>query len=141
MELQRSEIQKYGLDLSGSGQGQVLGTCECGKEPQSSIKCQEFLNYLRTVSFSGKTLLNGVIQLVCQLDNNRRLPLQTTKMPAHITINTNGSLLPDWNATKHVEYFASQLKGAYGIFCHQLVTMRLYVVASRSVSKKRVYKC
>ena len=29
----------HGLDSSGSGQVQVAGTCECGNEPSSSIKC------------------------------------------------------------------------------------------------------
>ena len=28
--------------------GQVAGTCECGNEPSVSIKCGEFLDYLRT---------------------------------------------------------------------------------------------
>ena len=28
---------------SGSGQGQVTGTCECGNELSGSIKCGEFL--------------------------------------------------------------------------------------------------
>ena len=32
----------HGLDRSGSGQGQVAGTCECGNEPSVSIKCGEF---------------------------------------------------------------------------------------------------
>jgi len=27
-----------GMDRSGSGQGQVAGTCECGNEPSGSIK-------------------------------------------------------------------------------------------------------
>ena len=26
----------------------MLGTCECGNEPLSSIKCGEFLDYLKT---------------------------------------------------------------------------------------------
>ena len=39
----------YGLDRSGSGQGQVVGTCECGNEPSGSIKYGEFLDQLRTV--------------------------------------------------------------------------------------------
>jgi hypothetical protein len=30
------------LDQSGSGQGQVVGSCECGDEPSGSIKCGEF---------------------------------------------------------------------------------------------------
>jgi hypothetical protein len=32
-----------GLDLSGSGKGQVADTCEFGNETSSSIKCGEFL--------------------------------------------------------------------------------------------------
>ena len=31
-----------GLDCSGSGQGQVAGISECGKETSGSIKCGEF---------------------------------------------------------------------------------------------------
>jgi len=38
----------HGLDSSGSGQGQVAGTCECSNEPSGSIKCREFLDLLRT---------------------------------------------------------------------------------------------
>jgi len=30
--------------LSGSGQGQVAGTCECSTEPSGTRKCAEFLN-------------------------------------------------------------------------------------------------
>jgi hypothetical protein len=33
----------HGLDRSGSGQGQVAGSYECGNEPSGSIKCGEFL--------------------------------------------------------------------------------------------------
>jgi hypothetical protein len=29
---------------SGSGWGQVVGTCECGNEPSGSIICGEFLD-------------------------------------------------------------------------------------------------
>ena len=43
-----SEMLGYGVDQSGSGQGQVAGTCECGNESSSSIKCGEFLDKLRT---------------------------------------------------------------------------------------------
>jgi len=34
----------YGMDRSGSGQGQgqVVGSCEHGNKPSSSIKCGEF---------------------------------------------------------------------------------------------------
>ena len=38
----------HGLDLPGSGQGQVADTCKCGNEPTGSIKCGEFLDQLRT---------------------------------------------------------------------------------------------
>jgi hypothetical protein len=30
-----------------SGQGQVAGSCECGNEHSNSIKCREFLDWLR----------------------------------------------------------------------------------------------
>jgi hypothetical protein len=33
----------HGLNQSGSGYGQVAGSCECGDEPSGSIKCGEFL--------------------------------------------------------------------------------------------------
>jgi hypothetical protein len=33
-----------GLDISGSGQGQVVGCCECGNEPTGSINCGELLD-------------------------------------------------------------------------------------------------
>jgi hypothetical protein len=36
-----------GLELSGSGYRQVAGPCESGNEPWSSIKCGEFLGWLR----------------------------------------------------------------------------------------------
>ena len=38
----------YGLDWSVSRQGQVVGSCKCGNEPSGSIKCEEFLAWLRT---------------------------------------------------------------------------------------------
>jgi len=36
------------LDQAGSGQGEVAGTFECGNDHSGSIKCGEFLDYLRT---------------------------------------------------------------------------------------------
>ena len=36
-----------GLDRTGTGQGQVSGTCECGNEPSGFIKCGELLDWLR----------------------------------------------------------------------------------------------
>jgi hypothetical protein len=41
-------VGKHRLDQSGSGQGKAAGCCECGDEPSGSIKCGEFLEYLRT---------------------------------------------------------------------------------------------
>jgi hypothetical protein len=42
MDLQEVGCGGHGLDSSGSGKGQVAGTCECGNEPSGSIKCGEF---------------------------------------------------------------------------------------------------
>jgi hypothetical protein len=39
-----SGTERHGLDLSGSGWEQVVGTCKSGNEPSSSIKCREFLD-------------------------------------------------------------------------------------------------
>jgi len=36
------------MDLCGSELGQVAASCVSGNEPSVSIKCGEFLNYLRT---------------------------------------------------------------------------------------------
>ena len=44
----RKCVGGYGLDRAGSGQEEVAGTYECGNEPSGSIKCGEFLGYLRT---------------------------------------------------------------------------------------------
>jgi hypothetical protein len=44
MDLQEVEMWGNGLDLYGSGQGQVVGSCECGNEPSGSIKRGEFLD-------------------------------------------------------------------------------------------------
>jgi len=44
MDLQEVRMWGYGLDRSGSGYGQVAGTCDCGNEPSGSIKCGEFLD-------------------------------------------------------------------------------------------------
>jgi hypothetical protein len=39
-----SGIRGHGLDRTGSGKGQVAGTCECGNEASDSTKCWEFLD-------------------------------------------------------------------------------------------------
>ena len=38
----------HGMDWSGSGYGQVAGSCKRGNEHSGSIKCGEFLDLLRT---------------------------------------------------------------------------------------------
>jgi hypothetical protein len=38
----------YGLDRAVSRWGQVAGTCECRNKTPSSIKCGEFLDWLKT---------------------------------------------------------------------------------------------
>ena len=44
MNLQEVDLGGHGLERSGSGQGQVAGTCKCGNEHSDSIKCGEFLD-------------------------------------------------------------------------------------------------
>jgi hypothetical protein len=38
----------------------VTGSCEYGDKPSSFIKCGEFLEQLRTFTFSGRTLVHGI---------------------------------------------------------------------------------
>jgi len=40
------EVRWEGMDRITLAQ--VTGSCECGDEPSGSIKCREFLDYLRT---------------------------------------------------------------------------------------------
>ena len=40
----KNEMWGYGLDRSGSGKGQVAGTCEGGNEASGSIKFGELLD-------------------------------------------------------------------------------------------------
>ena len=44
----RGVMGRHELGFSSLGQEQVVGTCECGNELSWSIKCWEFLDYLRT---------------------------------------------------------------------------------------------
>ena len=43
-----------GLDLSGRGYEHVVGFCVPGSEHSGSIKCGEFLDYLRKCNFAKK---------------------------------------------------------------------------------------
>jgi hypothetical protein len=40
--------REHRLDLSGSGQGQMAGCCECGNEPSVSMKSGKFIDWLTT---------------------------------------------------------------------------------------------
>ena len=51
-----------GLNSSGSGQGSVEDSCECGNEPSCSTKCMKCLTNYGPIS-SLMTLLTGVIYL------------------------------------------------------------------------------
>jgi len=46
----------HGLDRAGSGWGQAAGTCECGNEPLSSIKCGEFFRLAENLLVSQEGL-------------------------------------------------------------------------------------
>ena len=48
MDLEEVGCEGYGRDRADSGQGQAVGTCECGNEHPGSIKCREFLDQLKT---------------------------------------------------------------------------------------------
>jgi hypothetical protein len=42
------DLQEVGCgDVDWIDLDQVVDTCECGNEPSGSIKCREFLEYLR----------------------------------------------------------------------------------------------
>jgi hypothetical protein len=62
MDLREVGWGGHGLDQSGSGYGQVASSCECGYEPSGSINAGNFLSSSGRVSFSGRTLLHGVIK-------------------------------------------------------------------------------
>jgi hypothetical protein len=64
-------VEKWGheMDQSGSGQGHVTGCCECSNEPLGSIKCWEFLDYLRMCELLKKDLLHGVRILMTKQTN------------------------------------------------------------------------
>jgi len=51
---------EHGLLLSGSGNGNLAGCCECGNEPLGSIKRGKFLTSERPISFWRRILFHGV---------------------------------------------------------------------------------
>ena len=57
-------VGRHGLDRSDSGYGQVAGCCECGNEPSVSLKCEEFLEYLRPLkNQSNDCLILNIFQV------------------------------------------------------------------------------
>ena len=60
MDLQELGWGGHGLDWSGSIWGQLTGFCKCGNKPSVYIKRWEFLTSWGPVSFTRRTLLNGV---------------------------------------------------------------------------------
>ena len=52
-------MRGYGLDSSGTGQGQVAGFCEHGNRALGPIECGNFLIARGTVRFSQRPLLHG----------------------------------------------------------------------------------
>ena len=42
----------------------MAGTCECSNEPLDSIKCEEFLDWVRNYQLLRRAVLHGVSQLV-----------------------------------------------------------------------------
>jgi hypothetical protein len=53
-------VERCGLDLLGSRQGLVAGSCEHGNERLGFIKAGTFLTRRATISFLRKILLHGV---------------------------------------------------------------------------------
>jgi hypothetical protein len=51
--------EMYGMSCSGSGGG----SCECGNELRRPIKFRQFVPNLRSLSFSRRSLLHGVMYL------------------------------------------------------------------------------
>jgi hypothetical protein len=77
----------YGLDLTSSGYRQVAGTCECGNEPSGSIKCGEFLDSYKPVSFSRRILLRGVSKYNTSSPRRKICDVRMDKMKASSPIN------------------------------------------------------
>jgi hypothetical protein len=56
------------LDSCGSGKEQEAGSCEYDNEPSGSIKYGKFHDELRTISFSGETVLHGFSRYICDVN-------------------------------------------------------------------------
>ena len=67
MGLQEVRCVGYGLDRTGSGQGQVAGTCDFDNESPGSTKCVEFLDQLKTCQLLKKGTAPWSKYGVCKL--------------------------------------------------------------------------
>jgi hypothetical protein len=58
---------QWGLDLTGSGYGPLVMSCEQGNETSGSVKGREFLNQLNDCQFfkKGSALWGYLVRLVC----------------------------------------------------------------------------
>ena len=61
----KMDLQEVGC-WSGSGQGQLVGTCECGNKPSDFIKCGEFFEQMRNCQLLKKDAV-PCSQLISQL--------------------------------------------------------------------------
>ena len=92
---------EYELDRAGSRYGQLAGTCDCGNEPSGSIQCGEFLDKLKTVSFSRRILLHGVRKLDGVCSQRRPLcPRGETLYPLYRRLG--GAPAPVWTGAENL---------------------------------------
>ena len=89
--ISRSGKGGHGLDLSGSGYGQVADTCYWGNELSVSIKCEEILTSCGFLSFWGRTFLHRaiiiiIIIIICYHLYTGYLPLCTWSKPRFLGI-------------------------------------------------------
>ena len=68
----------------------MAGTCYCGNEPSDSIRCGEFADNRKHVTFSRRTLIHGVNYRV----NYIRLYIDFCKAGIRFVMNVHLSVLP-----------------------------------------------
>jgi len=60
----KTQVGSVWTEFNGSGWGPVVGSCEHGNKHSGSIQGGEFLDRLVVVTFSRRTLLHGVSELI-----------------------------------------------------------------------------
>ena len=80
-----------GLDWSGSGYGQVAGTCKYSDDYSGSIKCGNFLTSCEPVSFSRRTLLRGVSKYVSK-QSSRLQQVRQARFCVQLYANTKSKV-------------------------------------------------